>query len=45
MQKVFKELLGKLVEAYVDDIVVKTKRQTSSCPTSKRSSPSSENTA
>ena len=26
MQKVFRELLGKHVEAYVDDIVVKTKR-------------------
>jgi hypothetical protein len=26
MQKVFGELLGKLIEAYVDDIVVKTKR-------------------
>ena len=26
MQKVFRELLGKHVEAYVDDIMVKTKR-------------------
>jgi hypothetical protein len=44
MRRVFGELIGRIIEAYIDDIVVKLKRQGIWSPTSPRSSQSCDNT-
>jgi hypothetical protein len=41
---VFGELIGRIIEAYVDDIVVKSKRKGIWSPTSLRSSQGYDNT-
>jgi hypothetical protein len=45
MLKYFGKLIGETIEAYVDDIVVKSKRPTSSWPTLKKPSRNSKRTA
>jgi hypothetical protein len=44
MRRVFRELIGRIIEAYVDNIVVKSKKQGIWSPTSLRSSQSYDNT-
>jgi hypothetical protein len=32
MRRVFRELIGRIIEAYIDDIVVKSKKTGETCP-------------
>jgi hypothetical protein len=44
MRRVFGEVIGRIIEAYVDDIVVKSKKMGAWFPTSPTSSQSYDNT-
>jgi hypothetical protein len=44
MRRVFGELIGRIIEAYVDDIVIKFKKMGAWFPTSPTSSQSYDNT-